>query len=244
MLAVLCAVLGYGVGWFLPDVLLRLPERSSASAADMLGHRGENGGSVATAEPTYVHLAVWPPARRVLGAATAAVYLLVALARGLQPDLPAFLVLGALGVALGYVDVRRHRLPDALTFPAFAAGALLLAGAAAAEVEWGAYARAWLGAVVLAGFYLLLVIIRPADMGLGDVKLAAVLGLYLGWLGWAVLVVGAFLGFLFGGLLGLALVALRRATMRTSVPAGPTMLLGALAAVVWTGEITALYLAD
>jgi leader peptidase (prepilin peptidase) / N-methyltransferase len=243
MLAVLCAVLGYGVGWFLPDVLLRLPERSSASAADMLGHRGENGGSVATAEPTYVHLAVWPPARRVLGAATAAVYFLVALARGLQPDLPAFLVLGALGVALGYVDVRRHRLPDALTFPAFAAGALLLAGAAAAEVEWGAYARAWLGAVVLAGFYLLLVIIRPADMGLGDVKLAAVLGLYLGWLGWAVLVVGAFLGFLFGGLLGLALVALRRATIRTSVPAGPTMLLGALAAVVWTGEITALYLA-
>jgi leader peptidase (prepilin peptidase) / N-methyltransferase len=242
MLAVLCAVLGYGVGWFLPDVLLRLPERSSASAADMLGHRGENGGSLATAEPTYVHLAVWPPARRVLGAATAAVYFLVALARGLQPDLPAFLVLGALGVALGYVDMRRHRLPDALTFPAFAAGALLLAGAAAAEVEWGAYARAWLGAVVLAGFYLLLVIIRPADMGLGDVKLAAVLGLYLGWLGWAVLVVGAFLGFLFGGLLGLALVALRRATMRTSVPAGPTMLLGALVAVVWTGEITALYL--
>jgi leader peptidase (prepilin peptidase) / N-methyltransferase len=242
MLAFLCAVLGYGVGWFLPDVLLRLPERSSASAADPVRQGAENGGPLATAEPTYVHLAVWPPARRVLGATTAAVYFLVALARGLQPDLPAFLVLGTFGVALGYVDVRRHRLPDALTFPAFAAGAFLLAGAAAAEVEWGPYARAWLGAVILAGFYLLLVIIRPADMGLGDVKLAAVLGLYLGWLGWTVLVVGAFLGFLFGGLLGLALVATRRATMRTSVPAGPTMLLGALAAVVWTGEITAHYL--
>jgi leader peptidase (prepilin peptidase) / N-methyltransferase len=197
----------------------------------------ELGGSVLTVEPTYIHLAVWPPARRVLAVVTGVVYLLLAYARGPQADLPAFLTLGAFGVALAYIDLRRHRLPDALTIPAFAAGATLLAGAAAADQEWGAYARAWLGAIALAGFYLLLVLLRPADMGLGDVKLAGVLGLYLGWLGWGALLVGAFLGFLFGGLLGLGLVVLRRATLRTSVPAGPTMLLGALAAVLWSGEL-------
>jgi leader peptidase (prepilin peptidase)/N-methyltransferase len=241
MLAVLCAVLGYGVGWFLPDVLLRLPERSSSTTGSpAVG--SENGGPVVTKEPTYVHLAAWPPARRVLAAVTAGVYFVMALARGLETDLPAFLVLGAFGVALGYIDVRRHRLPDALTLPAFAAGAFLLAAAAAANGTWDAYVRAWLGAVALAGFYFVLVLIRPADMGLGDVKLAGVFGLYLGWLGWGAVVLGAFLGFLFGGLLGVALIATRRATLRTSVPAGPTMLLGALAAILWTGEIAASYL--
>jgi leader peptidase (prepilin peptidase) / N-methyltransferase len=240
MLAVVCALFGYGVGWFLPDALRRLPERPISSAT--AEGAAELGGPVVTAEPTYVHLAVWPPARRVLAATTAAVYFSLAWARGLQADLPAFLVLGAFGVALGYIDLRRHRLPDALTFPAFAAGVLLLAGAAAANQEWGAYARAWLGAAALAGFYLLLVVLRPADMGLGDVKLAAVLGLYLGWLGWGAVFIGAFLGFLFGGLVGLALVATGRATLRTAVPAGPTMLLGALAAVLWSGEFVNFYL--
>jgi leader peptidase (prepilin peptidase) / N-methyltransferase len=240
MLAVVCALLGFGVGWVLPDALRRLPERpmfsGSADEADELG------GTLVAAEPTYVHLAAWPPARRVLGLTTAAVYFLLAMARDLRADLPAFLALGAFGVALGYIDVRRHRLPDALTFPAFAAGALLLAGAAAADQEWGVYARAWLGAAALAGCYLLLVILRPKDMGLGDVKLAAVLGLALGWLGWGAVVIGGFLGFLFGGLSGLALVATRRATLRTAIPAGPTMLLGALAAIVWSGAFVEFYL--
>jgi leader peptidase (prepilin peptidase)/N-methyltransferase len=69
-------------------------------------------------------------------------------------------------------------------------------------------------------------------MGFGDVKLSGVLGLYLGWLGWGVWAVGLFLGFLFGGLFGVALIALRRGGRKTAVPFGPFMLLGVLVAVL------------
>jgi leader peptidase (prepilin peptidase)/N-methyltransferase len=68
-------------------------------------------------------------------------------------------------------------------------------------------------------------------MGFGDVKLAGLLGLVLGWAGWAPLVLGAFLGFLFGGVYSLALIGARRATRRSRVPFGPFMVAGALTAV-------------
>ena len=63
-------------------------------------------------------------------------------------------------------------------------------------------------------------------MGFGDVKLAGVLGLYLGWLGWAEVVDGGFLGFLFGGVVGVALMVVRRAGRKSQIPFGPFMLAG------------------
>jgi leader peptidase (prepilin peptidase)/N-methyltransferase len=68
-------------------------------------------------------------------------------------------------------------------------------------------------------------------MGFGDVKLAGVLGLYLGWLGWGPLAVGAFLAFLLGGVLGALLMALGKAGRKSAIPFGPWMLAGALIAV-------------
>ena len=76
----------------------------------------------------------------------------------------------------------------------------------------------------------MLLLIYPSGMGFGDVKLAGVLGMMLGWFGWPEVVVGAFLGFLFGGVLGMALMAARRATRKSMIPFGPFMLAGA-----WTG---------
>jgi leader peptidase (prepilin peptidase)/N-methyltransferase len=67
-------------------------------------------------------------------------------------------------------------------------------------------------------------------MGLGDVKLAGLLGLYLGYLGWGPLVVGAFAAFLLGGLYALTLITLRRAGRKSGIPFGPWMLAGA-----WVG---------
>ena len=69
-------------------------------------------------------------------------------------------------------------------------------------------------------------------MGFGDVKLAALLGLYLGWLGWSSVAVGAFAGFLLGGVVGVALIVARRGAGRKSrIPFGPFMLAGAFLAV-------------
>jgi leader peptidase (prepilin peptidase)/N-methyltransferase len=79
-------------------------------------------------------------------------------------------------------------------------------------------------------------------MGFGDVKLAGVLGLYLGWLGWSEVIAGGFLGFLLGGVVGGALMAMHRAGRKSSLPFGPFMLLGAFVAILWGGALGDLYL--
>jgi leader peptidase (prepilin peptidase)/N-methyltransferase len=82
-------------------------------------------------------------------------------------------------------------------------------------------------------------------MGLGDVKLAGVLGIALGWVGWGAVVVGGFAAFLLGGVFGIALMVTRRAGRRTGIPFGPWMILGAgVGAVVgeplWSAYLGAL----
>jgi leader peptidase (prepilin peptidase)/N-methyltransferase len=93
----------------------------------------------------------------------------------------------------------------------------------------------------LYGFYFALAFVYPAGMGFGDVKLAGVLGLLLGWLGWGALVVGAFFGFVLGGVVGAALMFARRAGRRTAIPFGPFMLAGAFLAVLYGHTIAHAY---
>jgi leader peptidase (prepilin peptidase)/N-methyltransferase len=173
---------------------------------------------------------------------TAVVFAAMTARIGLQAELPAFLYLAAIGVALWMIDVDVKRLPDAIVLPAYPVAAILLTVAALAEGEWDSLIRAGGGMALLFGFYFLLAFIYPAGMGFGDVKLAGVLGLYLGWLGWGEVVTGGFLGFLFGGLVGLGLMLLGRAGRKSQIPFGPFMLAGALVAVLWGGALADLYL--
>jgi leader peptidase (prepilin peptidase)/N-methyltransferase len=211
--------------WLLPAYIRRLPERDPDAPAG------------------YAAIAASRSLPGLLAAAAAVVGALLGWGRAGQPDLPAFLALGVLGTGMAYVDLRCHLLPDRLTVPALVAGAVLLAAAAPASQDGGtSYARAWAAAGALLLFYLLLALIYPAGLGLGDVKLAATLGLHLGWLSWSAAVVGTLAAFFIGGLVGLALLLARRATRGTAIPFGPSMLLGALVAVVWAEPIVAWYL--
>jgi leader peptidase (prepilin peptidase)/N-methyltransferase len=139
------------------------------------------------------------------------------------------------------IDFDVLRLPDAIVLPSYAVGAVLLAAAAAANHDWGSALRALLGMAALWTFYFALAIAVPAGMGFGDVKLAGVLGLFLGWLGWGSVLVGGFAAFLLGGLVGAALLLARRAGRRTEIPFGPYMVAGALLALFAAGPITAWY---
>ena len=114
---------------------------------------------------------------------------------GGQPDVVAFGFFGVLGVALAAIDIAVQRLPDLLTLPAYPILITLLAGAAIAGHDFAALLRALLGGLALAGAYLLLALARPGQLGGGDIKLAGVAGLALGWLGWPILIAGAALGF-------------------------------------------------
>lgn len=138
----------------------------------------------------------------------------------------AFVYFAAVSVALAIIDVRIHRLPDRIVLPSYVVAGVLLTAGAAVLGDGGALVRAGCGMLAMFVFYLVLRLVSPAGMGGGDVKLAGLIGLFLGWIGWAALIVGALAGFVLGGLWATALVVGRRAGRRTAIPFGPWMILG------------------
>ena len=167
--------------------------------------------------------------------ATACVLALVCGRFAGQPGVLAFGFLGALGVALSAIDIAVHRLPDRLTLPAYPAMAALLGVAAALGHDGGALVRALLASVALAAAYLLLAVLRPGQLGGGDIKLAALVGLGLGWLSWPAVLYGAAHGFVLSAIVSLALLAMRRISLRGAICFGPFMLGGALFVILASG---------
>jgi leader peptidase (prepilin peptidase) / N-methyltransferase len=174
----------------------------------------------------------WPgrvlaPALGLAGGAGAAL-----LAEG-RAELVGFVVLAVACAWLVAVDVSAHRLPDVLLLPA---GAVLLGALATAALVGGDPARlgrAVLAAVVAGVAFLVMALISPRSLGLGDVKLAAVLGLFLGWFGWSQLLVGTLAAFVLGGLVAIALLVTRRARRTTAIAFGPWLVAGAAVGAAW-----------
>jgi leader peptidase (prepilin peptidase)/N-methyltransferase len=166
---------------------------------------------------------------------TASVFAGLAAKFGASATLPAFLYLGAIGVALTLIDLDTKRLPDVITLPSYPVGVALLSLAALGEPGWGPLVRGLIGLAAMYGFYFLLVLLYPKGMGLGDVKLAGVLGLYTGFLGWGAWAVALFGGFLFGGVVSIGLVLTGRAGRKSKVPFGPFMVAATMVAV-FVGE--------
>nr|BFE84826.1 hypothetical protein GCM10020093_074270 [Planobispora longispora] len=173
--------------------------------------------------------------------ATALLFAAVTARIGVAPELPAYLYLTAIAVALTMIDLDVQRLPDAIVKPSYVVGALLLTPAVVAGADWTSALRGLAAMAVLFIFYLALALLYPGGMGFGDVKLAGLLGLYLGWLGWSAVVIGTFAAFLLGGIAGVALLATGRAGRKTAMPFGPAMLAGALLALFAAGPIAAWY---
>lgn len=146
------------------------------------------------------------------------------------PTLVAFLYLAAISIALTLIDLDTRRLPNPIVLPSYVVLGLLFSLACVLGAPWEGLLRAAIGGAALFAFYFLLRLIRPGGMGGGDVKLAGVLGIALGWVGWGALVVGAFAAFVFGGVFGVALLVLRRAGRKSAIPFGPWMIAGA-----WVG---------
>lgn len=152
---------------------------------------------------------------------------------GLGLVIVAYLYLAAVSILLTLIDLDTHRLPNAIVLPSYVVAGVLLALASLLTGDWMPLLRGAVGMVILYVFYFVLRLVRPDGMGGGDVKLAGVLGLYLGFIGWGALAVGAFAAFVFGGLYGVALIVLRRAGRKSAIPFGPWMILGA-----WVGLVT------
>lgn len=179
---------------------------------------------------TLPHLAGRPGRmqRSTTAVAAAGLCSLLAWRFGPVPELPAFMLLAVIGVQLARIDVIHHLLPNRLVMPLLGAGAVLLAAASLALGGWLSLARGIAGAVILFFFYFILALISPKSLGMGDVKLAAPLGLYLGYLGWTQLFYGGAMGFVAGGVVTAVLVAKNRGNKPKEVAFGPSMLAAAL----------------
>ncbi len=178
------------------------------------------------------------PSGARVGAMTALLSGLLAGAVELAGVRPATLALAwAAGAALvlGAVDLLSHRLPDRVTFPAYAVCSAALLVDAAVHGSWTALVRALAAAAAAFAVAAGTAAIAPDGLGFGDVKLVGLLGLVLGWAGWGVLLAGIFLGLLTGALASVALLATRRATWRTALPFGPPLLVGAVLALGLAG---------
>ncbi|WP_144873429.1 A24 family peptidase [Microbacterium sp. 1.5R] len=151
-----------------------------------------------------------------------------------RPVLIVLVHLGLLIVAarLVVIDLRTHRLPDRIVLPTLGALLLLATVDALVSHDTAALLRGGTGLLVLGGFYALLRLISRDGMGGGDVKLAAGIGLLLGWHGWQELVVGAAAAFVLGALFACGLMLLRRANGSTHIAFGPWMIVGAALGIV------------
>ena len=245
------AVLGLTVGSFLNVVIHRVPRGESLVRpgshcphcaapvrrrhnVPVLGWLLLRGRCADCAAPISVR---YP----LVEAGTAALFVAVTARFGFSPALPAYLYLAAIAIALALIDLDVRRLPDRIVLPSYGIAGVLLLPAALAGGGWSPVLRGLAAAALLYSFYWLLWRI-PRGMGKGDVKLAPLLGLYLGWLGGSAVAVGAFAGVLLGGLAGVVLLATRRAGRKSRVPFGPYMLTGTFLAVFAAAPIAGWYL--
>ena len=142
----------------------------------------------------------------------------------LAAALAGFVVVGA---RLSVIDWRTHRLPDRIVLPSYPAAVLLLGTAAGTAGDWQRIPGMLGGGAVLLVAFAALHLLHPQGLGFGDVKLAGLLGLYLGFAGWDELWRGPVLAVVLGGGWSLVLLAARRVTLRSAVAFGPFLVAGA-----------------
>jgi leader peptidase (prepilin peptidase)/N-methyltransferase len=198
------------------------------------------GPPVEEPKERYADIAAGPGLRWRTSVATGVVAALLGARLGWQPALLIGLYLAPVGVALAVVDWRTRLLPTKVIAPSYAVVAALAVLCAALDGDRHALVTAALGWLVAGGTFFILWFVYPRGMGYGDVRLSGVLGIALGYLGWAELVTGVYSAFLIGGIGGLLLSVLRLVD-RKAYPFGPFMLVGAVVGVLAGPAVAALY---
>jgi leader peptidase (prepilin peptidase) / N-methyltransferase len=247
MIAALAAAFGLCIGSFLNVCIHRLPRGESVVSP------GSRCGACGTPIRWFDNLPVvsylmlggkcracgahYSARYLIVELITAAIFAMNAFVFGAEPLLAVRLVLAAMLVALFFIDLEHQLLLDAITLPGIVIGV-----AASAFVGPGlvsSLAGAALGAAILLVIRWVWKRATGVDgMGLGDVKMLAMIGAFLGWEQvWLVLFVAS----LTGAVVGVSIAALGRGSMKTRLPFGTFLAVAALIASCWGEPVIAWY---
>lgn len=164
----------------------------------------------------------------------AALFALVAWRHTDSAALPVFLVLTATLLAISVIDLEYYIVPNRILGPVTVVSIILLAATALdSDIGIDVFVRAIAGAFAAFGVLLVVHLISPRGMGFGDVKLAFLLGLNLGWLGWGEVMLGFFLAFFLGSVVGIGLILTRVRSRKQHVPFAPFLAAGTMLALLW-----------
>jgi len=224
VLVVGCSILGLAVGWCLDPVITRVPRKLPVF------------GPPAVDEPPVSNV------RRVLVTVLTGTLFGATAARFDDSWLlPAYLVLAGALVALAVIDFQTYLLPNRIVYPLTVVMLALLALGSAADGDLGAFGRGVLAGAIAFLVFFVLHLVSPRSMGFGAVKLSFTLGLALGVLGWGEMLLGLFLGFLYGAVIGIVLIATRLRAKDQAVPFGPFLAAGAMTAILVGAPILTWY---
>lgn len=246
VLAATCALIGLALGSFLNVVIHRVPLRQSVvtprsrcpkcdtelSARDnipVISWLVLAGRCRACGAPISIRY----PAVEVL---TSMLFAAMAVRLGSDWALPSFLLFTAVLIAVSFIDIEHYIVPNRIVIFALTTSVPLLGATAILDHRGAELRDALVGSVLASGALFLLHLAYPRGMGMGDVKLALVLGLYLGWLGLDHVFLGVFLGFLLGSVVGVALIATGLRTRSQHLPFAPFLAGGSLLAV-FVGDV-------
>jgi leader peptidase (prepilin peptidase)/N-methyltransferase len=249
--ALLVGILGLAIGSFLNVVIYRVPRDMSVVTPRSHCPACESGVRPRDEVPVLSWLLLRgrcrdckvfiSPRYAFVELLTGVLFVALTLKFGLSAELPAYLYLASVCIALALIDLDTQRLPDVLTKPSYVIGLVLLGFAAVAGHHGDALLRAVIAMALLFAAYFVLRVAYPPAMGFGDVKLAGVLGLYLGWLGWGSLLIGSFGAFVLGAAVVVTLIVAGKARRRNKIPFGPFMVTAALLAVFFGQALTTAY---
>jgi leader peptidase (prepilin peptidase)/N-methyltransferase len=210
-----CSIVGLVVGWYLDPVITRVPRKEPVF------------GPPAADEPPVSNVR-----RALVTVLTGALFGATAARFDDSWLLPAYLVLAGALVALAVIDFQTYLLPNRLVYPLTVVMLALLALGCTGDGDLGAFGRGVLAGVIAFLIFFVLHLVSPRSMGFGDVKLSFTLGLALGVLGWGEMLLGLFLGFLYGAVVGIVLIATRLRARDQAVPFGPFLAAGAMTAIL------------
>jgi leader peptidase (prepilin peptidase)/N-methyltransferase len=150
-------------------------------------------------------------------------FILVAAKHGFTLDALRAIVLVSVVIPAAAIDLKYKIIPDKLNLAGFVLGLPLV------FESRDVFFSSVTGFLAGGGLLFLIAVVSRGGMGGGDIKLAAVLGLLLGW---KQLLVALFLAFAMGGIAGLAMIVFKVARLKEPVPFGPYLALGAVSAAL------------